>query len=151
MVHSEDIPQADTLDLMLYLIEIYHNQSLNILARKLNIEPRQVYYYKHAARLFILLDSNNRPTSRALLLNRVAIKSLKYQVLAIWIEETTFMKLWLAWYGAQILPELDPESAQQFLIESCIGLSSTTIERRAQTLTIWSNKLIPYHPVLLSQ
>jgi hypothetical protein len=141
-VTSADVPQADDIHRVLRLIEISNRQE-EITPEALDVTPRQVNYYKQAARVLGFLDARNRLTPAGEQVCRLTGDDRLSFVCASF-ESSRFGLEWLRWSKAQTLADLEASTAERFLNESSIGLNATTIKRRAQTLVSWQQALAPY-------
>ena len=65
-------------------------------------------------------------------------------IAAIRFESSDCGWAWLKWAGKSTLEELEPDSAQDFLLEMCPSLSSDTAIRRSKTLKKWQIELAIY-------
>jgi hypothetical protein len=54
-------------------------------------------------------------------------------------------RAWRLWAGKEHLTGVDVESAAEFLRARAVGISGTTIPRRASTLRKWQVELMPFY------
>ena len=139
------VPQADEPDRILQLVERI-NQHLPIDAEGLGIAPRQVDYYTQAAQILGLVSSKNRlqAAGRALLTLDDRARRAR---LALAFENSGCGRAWAKWYGAPSLVEVQPKSAQNFILDA-VDLHGETIGRRASTLKKWMRAWMPFHPAV---
>ncbi|WP_233009125.1 DUF6575 domain-containing protein [Rheinheimera faecalis] len=142
-VSSLDVPQANDLHKVFSIIEIKSKGDF-VTPESLGLTTeRQVAYYLHAARVLGLLSSSNAINSVGY--QFIALDhSQRMKVTAIRFESSACGWAWLKWAGVTKISELDPNTATQFLIETCKTLSQDTAERRAKTLQRWQIDLSPF-------
>jgi hypothetical protein len=105
---------------------------------------RQVDYYKQGARVLGLLDEDNELTQRARSLVGLSEHD-RLRLAAVYFEDSEIGRAWQAWSAADHIVDIDPDSAGKFLAECVVGLSGSTLPRRASTLRKWHAQLTPYH------
>lgn len=147
-IKSLDVPQADTLGLVVKLLAtIWPSGKLSkaAIASELGIDPRQVEYYKQAARIlgFVrsssqrleftaagkeLMSSTRRPERTALLQNAVRHTPIISQLVRDRRPE-----------------ELSGYHVQRFLKRNT-SLARSTIHRRAQTILSWIHTVLDIDP-----
>lgn len=133
---SSDIPQADDLRRVFRIVDLI-DKGNQAGAGALQITPRQIAYYKHAARALGFLDDMNLPTSQGRhLLSADENERLRIAKSAFAGSAVGFA--WLEWSGVHSLDAIDPETARQFLSEVAVNLSENTRRRRAITLRSWA-------------
>ncbi|NUN15651.1 MAG: hypothetical protein HUU55_18660 [Myxococcales bacterium] len=139
------VPQANDIDKMIDVLQLIHDgtplspENIGVTA------PRQVDYYTTAAYAYGLATKEKQLTVAGHFLISHPDKSAKYQILADRFESTDFGWAWMKWAGVKSMTTLDPDTAETFLRDSVLGLSSDTARRRASTLRIWLQTLQPYH------
>jgi hypothetical protein len=134
-VGSIEVPQANDLNRLFRMLELIKNGVDNI-GHELSLSPRQVKYYKQAARILDLLNENDSITSRgSYLLNIPQVE--RYKVAMLLFESSPVGFAWLCYSNQQSVMTLDPESALGFLQSRSSNLSANTIERRSKTLRAW--------------
>lgn len=147
-ISSIRVPQADDLDKVFQVVDLTW-EAEDITSEILNVDKRHVEYYKKATMILGLTTSHGTLTSLG---ERVALCSddeKKMRLTAHAFEASDCCWAWMNWSDVQKLTELKPSSAQQFLEECCPTLSGTTIERRAQTLSTWQQKLSSHYQDLI--
>lgn len=143
-IQSSDIPQADDLGRVFQVLRLMARRQEVNAASLGDITPRHVSYYKQAARVLGLLDADSLPTSAGQVFGTLT-EAEQLRSCAMRFESSPCGAAWLQWSHKRILPELEPESAKQFLDECAVGLSDDTRQRRAQTLKAWCKELTPHH------
>lgn len=134
-IESIEVPQADDLNKVFRMIELISNGETN-LGYHLSLTPRQVNYYKHAARILDLLNESGSLTSRGHYL--VGLSQVnRYHVAMLFFESSPVGLAWLCYCGVQSALDLDPGSAESFLKSQCSDLADSTAGRRAKTLRDW--------------
>lgn len=142
-INSNEIPQANRLERVFRLVEM-HASGEEINADTFGEGPRDVVYYRRAAKILGFLDESDRLTLAGRQIARLTNEH-RMRATVVYFESSVCGDGWIRWAKKQTLLEVEPESAQQF-IEQCVsGLSATTVDRRAQTLMAWHADLIPYH------
>lgn len=141
---SEVIPQANDLQKVIKAVR-FMNEKFSIDPSDLGVStPRQVLYYRHAARLLSLMDENSALTNAGKHLLKLTPEA-QLSALCLHFETSDVGRSWLDWKSADSILELSPDSAQSFLASSAIGLSAETLRRRASTLETWLQTLKPHH------
>lgn len=133
---STMVPQADSL----HRIQKY----LNIISEKrtvksgdLGVDPRQVSYYRDACKILSLIHDYSSLTPLG---QKVASSNNEQEWIKIiqrQFEESDCGNLWMLNQNVESLIEIDEQSASEFLIRNCNGLSDSTSIRRAKTLKSW--------------
>ncbi|MDT0602535.1 DUF6575 domain-containing protein [Thalassotalea castellviae] len=136
---SSMVPQADNLDTLrryLMLIEKYGY----VTATALKVVDRQVSYYRDACRSLSLTHNYSKltPVGTAALTSETDAEFVK--IIQRQFEETECGHIWMINQGVDSIIKIDENSAAEFLIENCNGLSDNTSRRRAQTLKSWVKK-----------
>lgn len=153
-IASIKVPQADSLEVLLLLIELVgHGQSPSVTS--LGISKRQIDYYKNAAGIlgFVTLKraglSKASPKIARLSSSGRALLTLPEKArlsrMALAFAVSDVGRLWTAWARAKTLPEVNRDSAEDF-IRQTTNLKGTTAGRRIQTLHAWHDRLMPHHP-----
>ncbi|HDU8042129.1 TPA: hypothetical protein RGJ92_003329 [Cronobacter sakazakii] len=138
-VGGHQIPQADLLDTVFKVVEVkWSGEPCTVVNTGLN--ERHVYYYQHAAKVLGLLDSYGKVTTVGQQLVQ-ADNNLKYKIAARCFEVSHCGWAWINWAEVENLSQLDPDSAEQFLLEQCHSLSRDTVIRRATTMKKWCREL----------
>ncbi|MGX5913923.1 DUF6575 domain-containing protein [Aliidiomarina sp. Khilg15.8] len=134
-LNSTMVPQADHMDSIKRYIELVDTQGF-VTPESFSKTKRQVSYYRDAVEILGLLHPYGKLTPRgikALDLERAEfIKLVQEQ-----FEETECGYIWMNSAGVTAATELDENSAGDFLIEYCRGLSEATAKRRGSTLKRW--------------
>lgn len=141
VVGSYQIPQANIIDQVFKIVELkWRDKHLNLIST--GLDDRHILYYIHAAKILGFLNSNN---SVSALGQQVAESDheKRLRIAARSFESSHCGWAWITWSQAKNLSELDPKTAEAFLLEKCLSLSVTTIERRASTLRQWVEALKP--------
>lgn len=112
----------------------------------LGLEPRDISYYRQAARILGFLDEDNKPT-RACLVLRELSEPERMQRLALAFESSTVGRRWVAWSNKEQLEDINPRSAEAFLVQ-CSQLEHAMRRRRARTLRRWA---IAFQTVRMSE
>lgn len=135
-VESIEVPQANDLNRLFRMLELIDNGENNI-GYQLSLSPRQVKYYKQAARILDLLNENALITSRGKYFLNLPQVSDRYKVAMLLFESSPVGFAWLSYCNRQSIMTLDPESALDFLASRSSNLSTNTIARRSKTLRAW--------------
>jgi hypothetical protein len=133
-LHGDNIPQANDVAKVFRVVELA-TRGTSITPRLLSVVPRQVDYYKHAARVLGFLDEDGTPTSVG---RRLASsdESIRLALFRTQFERSACGAAWVRWSRGRSLADVEPESAEQF-VTTTSDLDATTAERRAQTLRVW--------------
>lgn len=134
-VESTEVPQADDLSKLFRMLELMNDGEIN-LGYHLSLSPRQVNYYKHAARVLDLLNESASITSRGHYLINLS-QADRYDVAMMLFESSSVGFAWLCYSEVLSALDLDPESAESYLKSQCSNLAHATVGRRAQTLRYW--------------
>lgn len=142
-IDSSMVPQADNLEtLKRYLILL--NQDGFVTQESLGIDKRQVDYYRDASRLLSLIHDYSKLTPlgyRAI----TAEEDVEYVgIIKRQFEEMECGHIWMANQNVTSILDIDENSAEDFLVNNCNGLSESTSKRRAQTLKSWVKKFKQY-------
>ncbi len=142
---SAEIPQADTLGTVFALLS-YLAEDVEISAATMNITPRQIAYYKQAARILGFLNRENGLTPAGDQIVRLADQPDEQLIATVaHFEDSRCGRAWIRWSGGDDLADVDPDSAEAFLRAVVPTLNPVTARRRAQTLQAWHRELIPLH------
>jgi hypothetical protein len=134
-IESMEVPQADDLEKLFRMIEMM-KEGENNLGYHLSLSPRQVAYYKHAARILDLLTESGSISSRGQYLTRLE-QVERYKVAMLLFESSPVGFAWLRYCEVSSVLELNPKSAEAFLGSQCSNLAPATVGRRSQTLRYW--------------
>ncbi|WP_445775359.1 DUF6575 domain-containing protein [Shewanella sp.] len=136
---STMVPQADNLDRIKKYLELTSNNKL-VTADSLEVDPRQVSYYRDACRLLSLIHSYGKITPIGLKALNAETEIEFLEVIQRQFEETECGYIWMLDQGVSSMLEINEDTAADFLIDKCNGLSDSTSKRRAQTLKAWVKK-----------
>ncbi|MFL7193033.1 DUF6575 domain-containing protein [Escherichia coli] len=146
VVSSYQVPQANLIEQVFKIVELkWQEKHLNLIST--GLDNRHILYYIHAAKILGLLNSNGSVSA----LGQQLVKSdydKRLRIAARGFETSHCGWAWITWSQAKNLSELDPLTAERFLQDRCISLSSKTIKRRASTLRQWCEKLQPAYQEL---
>jgi len=143
-ISSIRVPQANDIDKVFQVVDLTWDGEL-ITHEVLRVDKRHVSYYKNAARNLGLLKSDGTLTSVGQKIARTKVLEQRMSITAKAFEESECGWAWINWSGVDSLKDIDPLTAAQFLEERCPSLTGTTIGRRADTLSAWYGKLIPFY------
>ncbi|XPF92683.1 DUF6575 domain-containing protein [Colwellia sp. RE-S-Sl-9] len=132
---SSMVPQADNFETLRLFLTLTKNKGF-VTASDLGVHQRQVSYYRDACELLALVHDYSKLTPLGL----DAVSSSNKDFVSI--IKTQFMhtecgSIWMLNQGVKDLLDINGESATDFLIQFCNGLSEGTAKRRAQTLKSW--------------
>lgn len=144
---SSDVPQANSLERILRLVDLTYRDKA-VTPKAMEVTPRHIYYYLHAAKVLGLVNRRNRLSTSGLLLVELDSEE-KYTFLARQFEKSECGYKWLVWARQKSISGLNAKDAQKFLEEVCTGLSQETLIRRAQTLQMWVERLAPFRDSLI--
>lgn len=139
-VDSREIPQADDVERVFRIVE----RAAKGKGDPTDISPRQISYYRRAAKILGFLDEDEALTPGGHVLARLD-RAQQLHVGAVRFEASACGGAWIRWAGARTLLDVDPASAVDFLRSSAPGLGKDTCERRAQTLVAWHRALSAHH------
>ena len=144
-ISSRSVPQANNLDQVFEIVEVVSAFGEADISRLTDIDtPRQVLYYRHAARILGLFDDDDYVTERGRSL--IGLDAIGRKRLAVvYFEDSLVGRAWRRWANGRYLTDVDASSAVAFLVDCVHGLSKNTASRRASTLERWHNELVPYH------
>ncbi|MGK3988468.1 hypothetical protein WME99_35825 [Sorangium sp. So ce136] len=142
-IESVDIPQANNLDRVFQIVQLIAGGD-EVDAEVLEIEPRQVAYYRRAAKILGFLTESEELTAAGRLIARLASGD-RLRAAVVHFESSVCGDAWIQWSKGRTLLDVKPETAAEFIIASVPGLSEDTARRRAQTLNAWYHALIVHH------
>lgn len=134
-IDSAEIPQADSLERVFALVEHVVDRGVLPAPEQLEVVRRQLAYYRRAAEILGYLR-RGIPTPAAVHVARVDADARLRHALQRF-EASDVGGAWIAWAGCSRLCEVEPSTAESFLAEASIGLSPSTVVRRAKTLRAW--------------
>lgn len=138
-VGGHQIPQADTLDKVFKVVEVkWSGEPCTVI--NTGLQERHIFYYLHAAKVLGLLDTNSKVTAIGQKLVQ-SERETQYKIAARCFEVSHIGWAWINWSEVENLSQIDPDSAEKFLLEQCHSLSKDTIVRRSRTLRHWGNEL----------
>lgn len=142
LLDTSDVPQADSLVRLFQLVETISLDHV-VDESSTGIVPRQIAYYKHAARTLGYLDAANAVTPAGEALLRSSAEG-KMTLTATQFEASRCGAAWLKWSKSKQLTLIEPDSAYKFLGEVTL-LSDSTARRRSKTLWSWIIELREFH------
>jgi hypothetical protein len=131
------VPQADTVEKIVGMVRHVAGQ-----LEELDLSPRHVNYYLHAARVLGFVDDDGELTEAGHALAHTASEDEELAFVLVAFERCEIGSAWLRWAGVERVGELDPGSAGAFLTEAS-ALSPSTAKRRGGTLRAWARRLGP--------
>ena len=140
---SSMVPQADNLDRIKKFLELTSN-NIVVTSDSLKVEPRQVSYYRDACQLLSLVHSYGKITPIGYKALTAENEEVFLNVIKRQFEETECGYIWMLDQEVDLITDIDENSAADFLISNCNGLSESTSRRRAQTLKSWVKKFKKY-------
>lgn len=132
---SLKVPQADDLNRVFTVVDSKARFEV-INEYTLNITPRQVSYYLHAARTLGYLNSANQPTSAAMQFNMLSHNE-KLLSAAMRFQSSDCGWAWINWSSGKTLLDIEDNSGYEFLSDCVPSLNSNTARRRSKTLNSW--------------
>ncbi|BCK14778.1 MULTISPECIES: DUF6575 domain-containing protein [Vibrio] len=136
---STMVPQADSLErIRLYLNIVDRNRVVT--AKELGVEPRQVSYYRDACKLLSLIHDYSSLTPLGMKVAASQNDEEWVKIIQRQFEESDCGHIWMLKQDVSSILDIQENSAAEFLIENCNGLSDNTSRRRAQTLKSWVRK-----------
>ncbi|WP_416411570.1 DUF6575 domain-containing protein [Pantoea sp. App145] len=141
VVGGYQVPQANLINQVFKIVELkWQDKHLNLVST--GLDERHILYYIHAAKILGFLNSNN---SVSALGQQVAESEhdKRLRIAARSFESSHCGWAWITWSQVKNLSELDPSTAEAFLLEKCLSLSVKTMKRRASTLRKWVEALKP--------
>lgn len=137
-IPSGDVPQADDLERVLRFVDIVAKGGYPT-PETLEVVGRQVNYYRRTAEILgYLRDRLLSPSGR--LLARLSGTDRWTHVLEH-VTTSDIGSAWIDWSGQTNFLDIDPATAAAFLTDTVVGLSESTIRRRAVTLSTWHARL----------
>jgi hypothetical protein len=144
-VYSEEVPQANTVAQVFQAVDaVLKKGSVEVEDIENISNLRQVNYYKQGARILAFLDSDNKPTPLARDIRSKGHEA-RMKVAAIAFNNSMVGRAWRVWAKKDHLADVEVETAVQFLEARAIGISGSTVPRRAQTLRKWQTELMPFY------
>lgn len=137
---SDKIPQADDLDRIRTTVRDLHDNG-DVDSSHAGIVPRQVSYYKHAARVLGLIAPSEMLTVAGRRLVSARSRSERNEILRSQFAASECGWAWARWAGVRSLSDVEADSAEAFLREVVPSLSLSTAHRRARTLAAWYQQL----------
>ncbi|MEM9455666.1 MAG: hypothetical protein AAGF11_15900 [Myxococcota bacterium] len=134
-VVSADIPQANDIDKVFDLVTQLRATGELPAPESLGIVARQVNYYRRAAEILGYLRDGVLTPATSLI--ATASRDVRLRHALSRFEASEVGNAWLRWAECSRLHDVDPTSAERFLLEISVGLSPATIKRRAKTLRAW--------------
>ncbi len=139
-ISSELVPQANDMDRLIRLIyNLANNIPFNDKSEE--ITPRQINYYKRAAKLLGLLKENGfalQPLGWKLAKEENRIDQVR--ILAEAFENSVCGWAWMKYCNVDKITDIPPDSATNFLINKANGLSDDTAKRRSTSLISWATE-----------
>ncbi|OXR99548.1 DUF6575 domain-containing protein [Shewanella algae] len=133
---STMVPQADNLDrVKLYLTLVAENQVVT--SDNLRVDPRQVSYYRDACQLLSLIHSYGKITPIGYKALHTDNEEDYLKIIQRQFEEMECGHIWMKEQKVTSILDINENTAAQFLIKNCNGLSDNTSVRRARTLSSW--------------
>ncbi|EGM78372.1 hypothetical protein Rhein_1793 [Rheinheimera sp. A13L] len=136
---STMVPQADNLDRLKTYLSIVDRKKI-VTAEDLGVDPRQVNYYRDACKVLSLIHDYSTLTPLGWKVANSEIEEEWVGIIQRQFEESDCGHFWMSNQGVKSISLIDEDSATQFLINNCNGLSRDTSERRAQTLKSWAKR-----------
>ncbi|MBL8918117.1 MAG: DEAD/DEAH box helicase family protein [Myxococcaceae bacterium] len=140
MLDSDQVPQADVpqrvLDLVLGLAR----------GERPQWDPRDVAYYRQAARILALLDAENSPTAAGRALATLS-PNAQLARFAVAFELSPCGKEWIEFSKARTLLEVQAATAGEFLRARARTLPETMVRRRQSSLRKWLAAAQQHHPL----
>lgn len=141
VVGGYQVPQANLIEQVFKIVELkWQDKHLDIVSTGLDV--RHIMYYVHAAKILGFLSENGAITALGQQLAE-SEPERRYRIAARSFEASHCGWAWIKWSQVTNLSELDPATAEQFLLERCLSLSDKTKKRRASTLRQWCEALKP--------
>lgn len=141
-VESIDVPQADDLDRVFRIVELLAEGN-DLTVKGLGIRdagevtaPRQIGYYRHAARILGLIERFGGLTASGLQIASLKDRKDRLRRAVVFFEQSVVGRAWLDWSCVETAQELDGSMAEKFL-EERTKVGGATRRRRAGTLQRW--------------
>ncbi|MBY7969339.1 hypothetical protein KW445_06700 [Vibrio fluvialis] len=132
---SLKVPQADDIFRVFDVVDAKANFE-DVNEYTLQITPRQVAYYLHAARSLGYLNAANQPTSAAMQFNQLS-REQKLQSAAMRFQSSDCGWAWINWSKGKTLLDIPDGSGFEFLLHCVPSLNENTAGRRSKTLNSW--------------
>ncbi|MEH4660496.1 DUF6575 domain-containing protein [Phytobacter diazotrophicus] len=146
VVGGYQVPQANLIKKIFKIVELkWEDKHLDLIST--GLDERHINYYIHAAKILGFLHGNGSISALGQQLAESAYEK-RLRIAARSFEASHCGWAWIMWSEVKKLSELDPNSAETFLLEKCRSLSAKTIKRRASTLRQWCEVLIPAYQEL---
>lgn len=142
-VESVSVPQADKLETVFLVVDLV-SRGEPVSPETLDVVPRQVSYYKRAAKILGLLAEDDTLAAAGRHFARLDANH-RFKSTVVLFENCDIGEAWIAWSKGSTLLDVDPSQARQFLEARTDGLNGQTLDRRAQTLQAWWSSLRPFH------
>lgn len=139
ILSSDKIPQANSLDKVVEVVQALDADG-DVDGASLGLVPRQVAYYKHAARVLGFIAPSDMLTMAGRRLVGAHGSEID-SVLRAQFEVSECGWAWAAWSNKRGLAEVKPDSAPDFLRVVAPSLSASTANRRGQMLSMWHRRL----------
>lgn len=144
-IYSDEVPQANTVRQVIQAVEAICSHGQVGVSDIENINTsRQVDYYTSAARTLGFLQEDNRPTTLGRSLHRHTHEG-QMAISADAFRRSMVGQAWMAWAKVDSMSDVKPATADRFLQARAIGISGSTIPRRASTLRKWQSELLPFY------
>lgn len=141
-VPSLDVPQADVIRKVFLIAELSSKAEL-VTPEALEVDVRDLNYYRRAAKILGLLDEEDAITPAGRQLVRLADDD-RLRTAAVLFEGSVVGDAWVSYAQGTTLLDVDPASAADFLAAHSL-LTGKTIGRRARTLQAWHAAVAPFH------
>lgn len=142
-VYSEDIPQANTVRQVLQAVTALAKNGIVEVSDISNISTgRQVAYYLHGAKVLGLVDDDNVLTNLSARWGTLG-QTERMRRATKGFEACRLAIAWAVWAGEPDVWQLSAGTALAFLSERAVGITGSTIPRRASTIRKWFAELSP--------
>ncbi|MGC1095758.1 DUF6575 domain-containing protein [Pantoea agglomerans] len=145
LVSSIQVPQANIIEKVFEVVDLKWNNII-VCPETISLEERHVLYYIHAAKTLGFLSNSGAITALG---QQIAMakkdENKRLRIAARAFESSHCGWAWVMWNNVDNIKEIDPASAENFLMDKCHSLSKKTIKRRASTLRKWWEKLENYY------
>lgn len=146
VVGGYQVPQANIITQVFKIVELkWHDKHLNLVST--GLDDRHILYYIHAAKILGFLNESGSVTALGQQLAQ-SDDEKRLRIAARSFESSHCGWAWIMWSKANNLSEVDPNTAQAFLLDKCLSLSDKTKKRRASTLKQWCEALKPAYQEL---
>lgn len=141
VVGGYQVPQANLIDQIFKIVELkWQDKHLDLVST--GLDERHILYYIHAAKILGFLNERGGVSALGQQLAESEYGK-RLRIAARSFEASHCGWAWIQWSQVKNLTEIDPGTAEQFLNEMCLSLSSKTKKRRASTLRQWYEVLKP--------